>query len=73
LRDFTYAAAFLDPDSVLDPFLAVGVEGVGDGLLGGKGCNELRLQLLNHLERVHGDVLEWTHDGTLDINLAGDN
>ena len=28
------AAALLDPDGVLDPFLAVGVEGVGDGLLG---------------------------------------
>lgn len=28
------AAALLDPDGVLDPFLAVGVKGVGDGLLG---------------------------------------
>jgi hypothetical protein len=27
------AAALIDPDGVPDPFLAVSVEGVGDGLL----------------------------------------
>jgi hypothetical protein len=27
------AAAFINPDGVSDPFLAVSVEGVGDGLL----------------------------------------
>ena len=62
---FTYAAAVLHPDGVLDPFLAVGVEGVGHGLLDGEGADELGLEFFDHLHCVQGHVLERTHHGAL--------
>lgn len=48
-----------------DPFLAVGVEGVGDGLFGRDAANVFALELADELQRVEGDAVEGAHDGAI--------